>query len=96
MIILTHKRDVGIKYVATSVAGGTVIGAVYYFPESSFLAFVTGWLFLISAVFVVSMVYGLREYLKDQKHRIAVGIKPTEAMRDIEKEKIEVPMYQSW
>lgn len=90
MIILTHKRDVGIKYVGTSVVGGTVIGAVYYFPESSFLAFVTGWLFLISAVFVVSMAYGLREYLKDQKHRIAVEIKPTEAMRALARREAEL------
>jgi len=90
MIILTHKRDVGIKYVATSVVGGTVIGTVYYFPENSFLAFVTGWLFLISAVFVVSMVYGLREYLKDQKHRMAVEIKPTEAMRAFARREAEL------
>ncbi|MDP2844583.1 MAG: hypothetical protein Q8N79_00725, partial [Candidatus Methanoperedens sp.] len=90
MIILTHKRDVGIKYVATSVVGGTVIGAVYYFPEQSFLAFVTGWLFLISAAFVAYMVYGLREYLKDQKHRIAVEIKPTEAMRAIARREAEL------
>lgn len=90
MIILMHKRDVGIKYVATSVVGGTVIGAVYYFPEKSFLAFVTGWLFLISAAFVIYMVYGLREYLKDQKHRIAVEIKPTEAMRAIARREAEL------
>ncbi len=90
MIILTHKRDVGIKYVVTSVVGGTVIGAVYYFPEKSFLTFVTGWLFLISAAFVAYMVYGLREYLKDQKHRIAVEIKPSEAMRAIARREAEL------
>lgn len=90
MIVLTHKLDVGIKYVATSVVGGTVIGAVYYFPEKSFLAFVTGWLFLISAAFVAYMVYGLREYLKDQKHRIAVEIKPTEAMRALARREAEL------
>jgi len=90
MIILMHKREVGIKYVATSVVCGTVIGAVYYFPAEAFLTFTAGWLFLISAAFVAYMVYGLREYLKDQKHRIAVEIKPTEAMRALARREAEL------
>jgi hypothetical protein len=50
---------------------------------SVFLAFVLGWLFLIPAIAVVLLTYGLIVYLKERKHKIVVTIKPTEAMKAI-------------
>lgn len=69
------------KYAATMVVGATVMAAAYFLPTGTFQAFVIGWLFLIPATFVVYMLFGLREYLQERRHRIVVAVKPTEAMR---------------
>lgn len=71
-----------VKYAAAAVGGGgAVMGIAYLFPERSFIAFVVGWLFLLPAVFVAYMVYGLWSHLNDRKNRISVMVKPTEAMK---------------
>ncbi len=77
------------KYIAAAV-GGSVIGAAYFFPSESFLAFVGGWLFLIPAVSIVFLAYGLREYMKDRKNRIMVSIKPSEAMKALARREAEL------
>lgn len=60
------------------------------------------WLFLIPAAVAGLLILGFTVYMKERKHRIAVSIKPTEAMKAIarrekelnmEKEKI---MYESF
>jgi len=87
--VITMKNWV--KYVMSAAAGGgAVIGTAYYFPEKSFIAFMVGWLFLIPAAFVIYMVYGLWNYMKDRKHRISVVVKPTEAMRAIARKEVEL------
>ncbi len=55
-----------------------------------FIAFVAGWLFLIPAAVVVFLIYGLIIYMKERKHRIAVTIKPTEAMRALARREAEL------
>ena len=55
-----------------------------------FLAFILGWLFLIPAVAVVLLIYGFVVYMRDRKNRIAVTIKPTEAMRVIARREEEL------
>lgn len=57
---------------------------------SVFLAFIVGWLFLIPALFVVFLIYGLSVYLKDRKHRITVTSKPTEEMKAIARKEAEI------
>lgn len=78
------------KYAATMVVGATVMAAAYFLPMETFQAFVIGWLFLIPATFAVYMLLGLREYLKERKHRIAVAVKPTEAMRALARREAEL------
>jgi purine-cytosine permease-like protein len=78
------------KYAATMVVGATVMAAAYFLPMETFQAFVIGWLFLIPATFAVYMLLGLREYLKERKHRIAVSVKPTEAMRALARREAEL------
>lgn len=78
-----------IKYGA-AIAGGSVIGAAYFLPSDTFLGFVTGWLFLIPAAFLVYLAYGYREYMKDRKNRITVSIKPTEAMNALTRREAEL------
>jgi hypothetical protein len=60
------------------------------------------WLFLIPAAVAGLLILGFTVYMKERKHRIAVSIKPTEAMKAIarregelhrEKEKI---LYESF
>lgn len=79
-----------LKYAATAVVGATVVGAAYYLPLETFQAFIIGWLLLIPATFVVYMLYGFVEYMKQRKHRIMVSIKPTEAMRAIARREAEL------
>lgn len=82
-----------VKYVlAAAAGGGAVIGTAIFFPEQSFIAFVVGWLFLIPAAFVVYMACGLKNYLRDQKNRITVTVKPTEAMKAIARREEELKM----
>jgi uncharacterized membrane protein YjjP (DUF1212 family) len=65
------------KYTASLIAG-------------VFMAFVVGWLFLIPAVVVVLLAYGLVVYLRDRKNRITVTVKPTEAMKAIARKEEEL------
>ena len=60
------------------------------------------WVFLIPAAVAGLLILGFSVYMKERKHRIAVSIKPTEAMKAIvrreeelnrEKEKI---LYESF
>ena len=60
------------------------------------------WIFLIPAAVAGLLILGFSVYMKERKHRIAVSIKPTEAMKAIarregelhrEKEKI---LYESF
>jgi len=78
-----------IKYVA-AVAGGSIIGAGYFFSAETFIAFLTGWLFIIPAVSFAFLVYGLREYRKDRKNRIMVSVKPSEALRALARREAEL------
>jgi hypothetical protein len=84
----------GIKYLVAASVAGVFMVAAYYFPAETFLAFIAGWLFLIPAAFIVYMVYGLMEYMKDREHRIEVAIKPTEVMRAIARGKEELKREQ--
>lgn len=80
-----------VKYVLAAVIGGSaVIGAGYFFPEQSFVAFLIGWLFLIPAAFVVYLAYGLWKYMLEREHRITVAVKPTEAMKAIARREAEL------
>ncbi|MFZ3060046.1 MAG: hypothetical protein WA102_09955 [Candidatus Methanoperedens sp.] len=72
-----------VKHFATFVAGVSFVGAAYFIPEGSFIAFITGWLFLIPAAVVIFLGYGLTKYMKDRKNRIMVSIKPTGALKAI-------------
>jgi hypothetical protein len=78
------------KYVATAIAGGSVMGAIYFLPSESYLAFVAGWVVLIPIAFVIFLAYGLREYRKDRKNRIMVSIKPSEAMKALARREAEL------
>ncbi|NJD77595.1 MAG: hypothetical protein FIB08_10950 [Candidatus Methanoperedens sp.] len=78
------------KYIATAVAGGTVIGAAYILPREAFQAFVLGWLFLIPVAVAVFLAYGLREYMKDRNNRIMVSIRPSDAMKAIARREAEL------
>ncbi|HEY9206145.1 MAG TPA: hypothetical protein VIO58_09500 [Candidatus Methanoperedens sp.] len=76
------------KYVAAAAVAGAVMGAAYYYPAQTFIAFVMGWLFIIPAVFIVYMVYGMWVYSRDLRHRIIVKMKPTEAMRALVRKQV--------
>jgi len=78
------------KQFAIFVAGGSVVGAAYFVPEKSFLAFVAGWLFLVPAAVVIFLGYGLTKYMKDRKNRIMVSIKPTGALKAIARREAEL------
>lgn len=67
-----------LKYVAVFIIAGVVIGM--YYPDKIFLAFISTWLFIIPAVAVIYMTYGLQKYIKDRKNDIVVSLKPSEAM----------------
>jgi len=71
------------KYgIAAAIAGTSMAGA-YYYPAEFFIVFTAGWLFFIPAAFVGYMAYGLWKYKMDQKNRIIVQVKPTEAMKAV-------------
>ncbi len=69
------------KYVAAAAVAGAVMGAAYFYPAQTFIAFVIGWLFLIPAFFIIYLVYGVWIYGRDLRHRIIVKMRPTEAMK---------------
>ncbi len=60
------------KYVAAAAVAGAVMGAAYFYPAQTFIAFVIGWLFLIPAFFIIYLVYGVWVYSRDLRHRIIV------------------------
>ncbi len=78
------------KQFAIFVAGGSLAGAAYFVPQESFLAFITGWLFLLPAAVVIFLGYGLTKYMKGRKNRITVSIKPNEALKAIARREAEL------
>jgi hypothetical protein len=62
------------------VSAGIVIGSVYFLPNESFVAFITGWVILLPIAAAVFLAVGLREYRKDRKNRIMVSIRTNDAM----------------
>lgn len=79
-----------LKQFAIFVAGGSIVGAAYFVPQESFLAFIAGWLFLVPAAVVIFLSYGLTKYVKDRKNRITVSIKPNEALKAIARREAEL------
>ena len=75
---------------AAAAAVVTVTGTAYFLPGEIFLAFLTGWLFLVPAAAIVFLAYGLREYMKERKNRIVVSIKPSEAMKALARREAEL------
>jgi hypothetical protein len=73
------------KYIAAAAIAGAIMGAAYFYPAETFIAFVTGWLFIIPAAFIVYLVYALWVYSKDLRHTIIVKIKPSEAMKSLQR-----------
>jgi len=73
--------DTRLKYIVAITAAMGFMMAAYFYPAETFITFTVGWLFFIPAAFVVYMTWSFLEYMKERKHRITVGIKPTEAMR---------------
>lgn len=69
------------KYIAAAAIAGAVMGAAYYYPAETFIAFVAGWLLTIPVAFIVYLVYALWVYSKDLRHRIVVKIKPYDAVK---------------
>jgi hypothetical protein len=71
------------KYGLAAAIAGTSMAGAYYYPAEFFIVFTAGWLFFIPAAFVGYMAYGLWKYKMDQKNRIIVQVKPTEAMKAV-------------
>ncbi len=69
-----------IKYLVTIVVGATVMGGSYLLPTTTFQAFIIGWLFLIPTTVVVYIIFGLKGYMRDEKNKIDIVVKPTPAM----------------
>src|SRR5665811_1882764 len=71
------------KYgIAAAIAGTSMAGA-YYYPAEFFIVFTAGWLFFIPAAFIGYVAYGIWKYKIDQKNKIIVQVKPTEAMKAV-------------
>lgn len=56
----------------------------------AFMGFIAGWVFLIPAAIAVFMIYGYVVYDRDQKNRININYKPSEAMKAIARMEIEL------
>ncbi|MCX9079468.1 MAG: hypothetical protein OIN84_16000 [Candidatus Methanoperedens sp.] len=56
----------------------------------AFMSFVAGWVFLIPIATMAFLLYGYTVYSKDQKHRISVNYKPSEAMKAIARREMEL------
>lgn len=56
----------------------------------AFMGFVAGWVFLIPIAAAAFLIYGYVAYNKDQKHRININYKPTEAMKAIARREMEL------
>jgi hypothetical protein len=70
-----------VKYMAAVALGGALIGAPYFFPTESLLAFAAGWFLAIPLVFILYLIFGLLVYMKSRKNRITISMKPSEAIR---------------
>ena len=55
-----------------------------------FMGFIAGWVFLIPTAAAVFLLYGYVAYNRDQKHRISVNYKPSEAMKAIARQEMEL------
>jgi hypothetical protein len=82
--------DTRIKYIVAATAAAAFMMAAYLYPAETFITFTVGWLFFIPAAFVVYMTYSFLEYMKERRHRIIVGIKPTEAMKALARREAEL------
>ena len=82
--------DTRLKYIVAITAAMGFMMAAYFYPAETFITFTVGWLFFIPAAFVVYMTWSFLEYMKERKHRIIVGIKPTEAMRVLARREAEL------
>ncbi len=78
------------KYIVAATAAAAFMMAAYLYPAETFITFTVGWLFFIPAAFVVYMTYSFVEYVKERRHRIIVGIKPTEAMKALARRESEL------
>ena len=78
------------KYIAAAAVAGAVMGAAYYYPAQTFIAFVMGWLFLLPAAFIVYLVYGIWVYGRGLRHRIIVKMKPGQAIRALARKEKEI------
>lgn len=76
------------KYIAAATIAGAVMGAAYYFPAETFIAFFAGWLLIIPVAFIVYLVYALWVYSKELTHRIIVKIKPSDAIKLLQRIKV--------
>lgn len=56
----------------------------------AFMSFVTGWVFLIPIATMFFLCYGYIVYSNEQKHRISVNYKPSEAMQAIARREMEL------
>ncbi len=79
-----------LKYFVATVFAVAGVGAAYYYPAETFMAFVAGFVFGIPAAVLVYMVYGLWVYRRERKHRITVTIKPTEVMKALARREAEL------
>jgi hypothetical protein len=71
------------KYVIAGITALGFMGFAYYLPAEFFITFTVGWLFLIPALFIAYMTYGLLKYRDERKHRIIIEPAITPAMRAI-------------
>ncbi len=56
----------------------------------AFMGFVTGWVFLIPIATAGFLLYGYIVYSRDQKYRINVNYKPSDAMKAIARREMEL------
>ncbi len=84
--------DNRIKYIVAAAAAAAFMMAAYLYPAETFITFTVGWLFFIPAAFIIYMVYGFMESMKERKHRIVVAVKPTEAMRAVARREAELKL----
>ncbi|VVB50572.1 Uncharacterised protein [uncultured archaeon] len=56
----------------------------------AFIGFTVGWVFLIPIAAFAFLLYGYVVYTREQKHRINLKYKPTEAMKAIARKEMEL------
>ncbi len=82
--------DTRLKYIIAASVAVAFMMVAYLYPAETFITFTIGWLFFIPAVFIVYMVYGFLEYMKERRHRITVAVKPLEAMKALARREEEL------